>query len=68
MSEAEADATLRLLDARQDPLDRRMDNSPPEDEKISAEEDTAVQEARDELAGSAKSVSHDEIKREFGLG
>jgi hypothetical protein len=39
---------------------------PLEDEEISAEE-AAVQEARDELAAGAPTISHEEIRREFGL-
>ena len=38
-----------------------------EDEEISAEEEAAVQEARDELAAGVSTISHEEIKREFGL-
>jgi hypothetical protein len=68
LSEAEAAEALRLLDARQDPLNRRLDDAPLEDEEIvSPEEETAVREARDELAAGAELISHEEIKREFGL-
>jgi hypothetical protein len=67
LSEAEAAETLRLLDARQDPLNRRLDDAPLEDGEISPEEEAAVQEARDELAAGAELVSHEEIKREFGI-
>jgi len=67
LSEAEAAETLRLLDARDDPLNRRLDDAPLEDEDISPEEDAAVQEAREELAAGAELISHEEIKREFGV-
>lgn len=67
LSEDEAAETLRLLDARQDPLNRRLDEAPLEDEEISPEEEAAVQEARDELVAGAGLVSHEEIKREFGI-
>jgi hypothetical protein len=67
LSEAEAAETLRLLDARQDPLNRRLDDAPLEDEDISPEEDAAVREAREELAAGAELISHEEIKREFGI-
>jgi hypothetical protein len=67
LSEAEAAETLRLLDARQDPLNRRLDGAPLEDEEISPEEEAAVQQARDELAAGAEPISHEEIKREFGI-
>jgi hypothetical protein len=67
LSEAEAAETLRLLDARQDPLSRRLADAPPEDEQISPEEEAAVQEARDELAAGVPLISHEEIKGEFGV-
>ena len=67
LSEAEAAETLRLLDARQDPLNRRLDDAPLEDEDISPEEEASVQEARDELAAGAESISHEEIRRELGI-
>jgi hypothetical protein len=63
LSEAEAAEALRLLDARQDPLD----DAPLEDEEILPEEEAAVQEARDELDAGAELISHEEIKREFGI-
>lgn len=67
LSEAEADETLRLLEEREDPVVRRLDAAPLEDEEISDEEEAAVQEARDELAAGAATISHEEIKREFGI-
>lgn len=67
LSEVEAAETLRLLDARQDPLDRRLDDAPVEDEEISPEEEAAVQEAHDELSAGAELISHEEIKREFRI-
>jgi hypothetical protein len=68
LSEAEAAEALRLLDARQDPLNRRLDDAPLEDEEISPKEEAAVRQARDELAAGAEPISHEEIKREFGIG
>jgi hypothetical protein len=65
LSEAEADETLRLLEMRDDPVVRLLEDAPPEDEEISEEEEAAVQEARDELAAGAQTISHEEIKREF---
>jgi hypothetical protein len=67
LSEAEAAETLRLLDARRDPLSRLLDDAPLEDEEISPEEEAAVQEARDELAAGAELISNEEIKRESGI-
>lgn len=56
-----------LLDAREDPLNRRLVDAPLEDEEISAEEEAAVQEARDELDAGADLIPHEQIKREFGM-
>ncbi len=67
LSEAEAAEALRLLDARQDPLNRRLEDAPLEDEHISLAEETAVQEAREELDAGGELISHEEIKREFGI-
>jgi hypothetical protein len=67
LSEAEAAETLRLLDAQQDPMNRRLEDAPLEDEHISPEEEAAVQEAREELDAGAELISHEEIKREFGI-
>ncbi len=50
-----------------DPLLRVLEEAPLEDEEISPEEEAAVQEAYDELAAGAPTVSLEEIKREFGL-
>jgi hypothetical protein len=51
----------------QDPLNRRLDDAPLEDEDISPGEEASVQEARDELAAGAELISHEEIKRELGI-
>ena len=68
LPEEELDAALRAIETRSDdPLIRRLESAPAEDEEISAEEEAAVQEARDELAKGSPLVSHDEIKREFGI-
>lgn len=50
-----------------DPLIRRLEEAPAEDEEISAEEEAAVQEALEELVKGAPLMSLDEIKREFGI-
>lgn len=67
LSEVEAVETLRLLDVRQDPLVRRLEDAPLEDEEILPEEEAAVQQARGELAASVPLISDEEIKREFGI-
>jgi hypothetical protein len=62
------DAALQAIESRVDDLlIRRLEDALPEDEEISAEEEVAVQEARDELEAGAPLVSHDEIKRELGI-
>lgn len=68
LPEEQLDAALRAIETHSDdPLIRRLEEAPAEDEEISAEEEAAVQEARDELAAGSPLVSHDEIKREFGV-
>ena len=64
LSEAEADETLRVLAAREDPVVRVLDDAPLEDEEISAEEDAAVAEGRADVA-AGRTVSLDEAMREF---
>jgi hypothetical protein len=50
-----------------DPLARRLHSASPEDEGISAEEEAAVQEARDEIAAGTPTIPLEEIKRKYGL-
>jgi hypothetical protein len=66
-TEHEAEIALRAVEREVDPVSRRFEDAPLEDEEISAEEEAAVQEARDELAAGAATIPHDEIKREFGI-
>ncbi len=66
-TEHDAEVALHAVEAQADPVVRRLDNAPLEDEEISPEEEAAVQEARDELAAGAATISHEEIKREFGI-
>lgn len=68
-SEEQAEDALRLLRARQDdPMMRRLDEAPLEDEEISAEEEAGVQDARDELAAGKSTIPLEEVKRKHGLG
>jgi hypothetical protein len=67
-TEAQAAAALRAADSQPAAVDSWLDSLPLEDEKISPEEEAAVQEARDELAAGAPTISHEEIRREFGIG
>ena len=64
LSEEEAAQALRFLD--EDPLTRRLDSAPLEDEEITAEEE-AVQEARDDLAAGVAPIPLAEVKRKHGL-
>ncbi len=66
LSEREADEALRLIAARREgDFTSWLDSVPEEDEEISEDEDSAVQEARDEITAGAPLISADEIKREF---
>ena len=66
LSEAEADETLRLLDERADPVLRAFREAPEDDEPWTAEDEAAVAEADADFA-AGRTVSHEEIKREFGI-
>lgn len=66
LSEREADEALRLIASRREgDFASWLDSVPEEDEEISEDEDSAVQEACDEIAAGAPLISADEIKREF---
>lgn len=68
LPEEKLEAALKAIEERaDDPMIRRLEDAPPEDEEISPEEEAAVQEARDELAAGVPSISQDEIRREFGI-
>jgi hypothetical protein len=67
LPESEIEPVVEFIASRGgDPLLRLLENAPEEDEDISAEEEAAVQEARDEIAAGAPLIPFDEIKREFG--
>ena len=66
-SEHEAEVALRAVEREGDPVARWLDDAPFEDEEISAEEEAAVQEARDELAAGEPTVPFAEVKRKHGL-
>lgn len=63
LSEAEAQETLRLLE---DPVVKAFREAPEDDEPWTAEDDAAVAEADSDFA-AGRTVSHSEIKREFGI-
>lgn len=64
LTEEEAAQALRFLN--EDPLTRLLDSAPLEDEEITAEEDAAVQQARDELAAGVPTIPLEEVKRKHG--
>jgi len=66
LSESEADDALRYVASRrEDPLVRRLDSAPLEDEEISAEEEAAAAEGRADIA-AGRTVSHAEMLRKYG--
>ncbi len=66
LPESELEPVVELIVARsEDPMIAWLDSRPEEDEEISAEEEAAVQEAREELAAGAPTVSLEEIKRRY---
>jgi hypothetical protein len=67
LTDAEADETLRYVAARrEDPLARRLDSAALEDERISTEEEAAVQEAREEIAAGAPLIPLEQVMHELG--
>jgi hypothetical protein len=67
LSEEEAGDALDFIASRHtDPLIRRLDSAPLEDEEISAEEEAAAAEGRADIA-AGRTSSLEEVKREFGL-
>lgn len=62
-SEHEAEVALRAVEREADPLLRRLDNAPLEDEEIAPEEEAAAEGRADIAAG--RTVSLDEAMREF---
>ncbi len=66
LSESEADDALRYVASRrEDPLVRRLDSAPLEDEEISPEEEAAAAEGRADIA-AGRTVSHAEMLRKYG--
>lgn len=68
LSETEADEALRYVASRhEDPLIRRLEAAPLEDEEISPEEEAAAAEGRTDIA-AGRTFSLEEVKRDLGLG
>lgn len=66
LSEREADEALRLIAGRRErDFATWLDSAPADDEEITGDDESAVQEARDEIAAGAPLISAEEIKREF---
>lgn len=59
-------AVVHLMEVMLDPLSRKLANAPPEDEPISADEERAVEEAR-QWSRHNKPVSHEQVLADFGL-
>ncbi len=66
-TEHEAEVALRAVEREFAPAIRRFEDAPLEDEEISAEEEAAVQEARDDLAAGVPTIPLAEIKRKYEL-
>jgi hypothetical protein len=59
-------AVVHLMEVMLDPISRKLASAPPEDETISADEERAVDEAR-QWRKQNKPVSHEEVLTDFGL-
>lgn len=69
LSDEEAEAALRRIEAlRNDPLVRFLDAAPIDDEPVTAEETAAIAEADADRAAGADSIPFDEIKRKYASG
>ena len=66
MTDEEAEATLRRIDAqRSDPFVRFLDSAPVDDEPVTAEEAAAMAEADVERAAGAETIPFDDVKRKY---
>jgi hypothetical protein len=67
LPESEIEPVVEFIASRgADPLLRLLENAPEEDEEISAEEEAAVQEARDEIAAGVPTIPLEQVMRELG--
>jgi hypothetical protein len=66
MTDEEAEATLRRIEARRtDPLLRFLDAAPLDDEPVSAEEEAAVAEVEADRAAGVPTIPFDDVKRKY---
>jgi hypothetical protein len=64
MTDEEAEATLRRIEAqRSDPFLRFLDAAPLDDEPVTAEEEAALAEVEADRAGGNATIPFDEVKR-----
>jgi hypothetical protein len=64
MTDEEAEATLRRIEARRtDPFLRYLDAAPLDDEPVSPEEEAAVAEVEADRAAGVPTIPFDDIKR-----
>jgi hypothetical protein len=67
LPEDELEPIVEILASRgKDPVMRLLDDAPEEDEEISAEEEAAVQEARDEIAAGVTTIPLEQVMQELG--
>jgi hypothetical protein len=67
LPESDMEPVVEFLASRgRDPVLQLLENAPEEDEEISAEEEAAVREARDELAAGAPTIPLEQVMRELG--
>ncbi|HEY5286362.1 MAG TPA: hypothetical protein VIJ50_04585 [Solirubrobacteraceae bacterium] len=65
-SEAEAAATLRLIDRRNaDPLLRAIADAPEDDEPFTADDETALAEVEADEAAGIPAISFEEVQRKY---
>jgi hypothetical protein len=66
MTDEEAEATLRRIQARRtDPLLRFLDAAPLDDEPVSGEEEAAVAEVEADRAAGVPTIPFDDVKRKY---
>lgn len=66
LSDEQAEAALRRIDAlRDDPLVRFLDAAPVDDEPVASEEEAAIAEVEADRANGVPTIPFDEIKRTY---